>query len=138
MMPCLAQNPWQTQKQREDHVHYEINVLHETYQEESKSTERLERSHGLRKTCNAVDFDNANVTEEELEARLAAFDAVREAHANATLIYKLGGWPQRLALTLTQAILETEVIYRYSLPLCFREVDDDLADEINEADNILN
>ena len=35
---------------------------------------------GLRKLYQPIDFNNANITEEELKARLAAFDAVREAH----------------------------------------------------------
>jgi hypothetical protein len=51
---------------------------------------------GLRKLAKPINFSNTNVTEEELNARLAAFDVLREAHSFATLKYRLGGHQTRL------------------------------------------
>ena len=41
-----------------------------------------ESSVGLRKLLVPVDFNNANITEEELAAKLATYDAIREVQAD--------------------------------------------------------
>ena len=89
LMPCLCQNPSQTKQVRQSHRHVEVNVLQDTSIEKpaSKSllvSSQLSETPKSRKLNEPIDFENANITEEELMARLASFEAVREAHKLAT------------------------------------------------------
>ena len=77
---------------------------------------------GLRKLLQPVDFNNANITEEELTARLAAFDVVKEVLEDVTLKYT----NRKLGQTLVESILDCPALLKYKVPLCFRETDDDL------------
>ena len=150
LMPCLAQDPNQTKKQRESHKHYEIRVLDETIvthqpsppEEDDDNTLLTSKSTsdaiGLRKLLQPVDFNNANITEEELTARLAAFDVVKEVHEDVTLRYKKNHvGPRQPGLTLVECVLDCPALTKYKVPLCFREIDDDLEVIYNEKDNLL-
>jgi len=92
---------------------------------------------GLRKLVQPLDFSNTNVTEEELNSLLAAFDVVREAHSSATLKYRQGGQRTRLTQTLVESLLDTQALNDFRVPLCFRETDDDLEVSFNKNDNTL-
>ena len=93
---------------------------------------------GHRKLVKHINFDKTNVTEEELNAILAAFDVTREAHSLATLKYRLGGHRTRLMTTLVEYLLESQALNNYKIPLCYREVDDDLeVAKYNKAENFL-
>ena len=86
-MPCLALNPTQVEKLKKSHKHAEIDVLAETLLEVLPTTSAEPEAKtvvGLRKLVNTIDFSNTNVTEEELNSRLAAFDIVSECHTLAT------------------------------------------------------
>ena len=67
------------------------------------------------------------MTEEELTACFAAFDVVREAHSSATLKYRQGGRQMQLGQHLAEALLDSHALTKYKVPLCFREIDDDLS-----------
>ena len=101
LMPCLAQDPTQTAKTRDSHQHLEIRVLDETIVNDSNKNNpaqdkksassavadgelilEQESTVGLRKLLVPVDFNNANITEEELAAKLATYDAIREVQAD--------------------------------------------------------
>ena len=140
-MPCLAENPTQVEKLRKSHKHAEINVLAETLLEVPSSTsastdEEAKTQVGLRKLVNAIDFGNTNVTEEELNARLAAFDIVGECHTLATQRHHRQS--SKLTQTLVESmILDTPAIRTYRVPLCFRETDDDLEVVYSEQESAL-
>mmetsp|Transcript_46801 Transcript_46801/g.61935 ORF Transcript_46801/g.61935 Transcript_46801/m.61935 type:complete len:110 (-) Transcript_46801:245-574(-) len=81
-----------------------------------------------------IDYNNVNITEEELNARLAAFDAVSAIHEDS--LARLGPHDS-LVRNLAEAILDSKVLEHYKVPLCFREVDDDLAVNQDEVETIL-
>ena len=84
-----------------------------------------------------VDLRNLNITEEELMARLTTFDVVRDAHLLALQKYKEGGHRMKLACNLTEALLDCDALNKYKVPLCYREIDDDLEVIYNEVENRL-
>ena len=95
-MPCLALNPSQTQERQKRHQHLEVKVMEATYVDTPTPSSSQEANAdgisgeqvttiGHRKLITPVDFDKINVTEEQLQSRLTAFDVVREAHSLATL-----------------------------------------------------
>lgn len=140
-MPCLAKNPSQTQKTRDGHKHSEIYVLQDTYSDVPTPSNTIMSEHlmnvGQRILIEPVDFNNGNITEEELKARLAAFDVIREAHSQTLLKYRSGGHRMKLGLNLTEALLDCDELNKYKVPLCYREIDDDLEVTYNEAENAL-
>ena len=87
-MPCLAQDPTQTAKTRDSHRHLEIKVADETTVINTKPADtaagelNLDQEPGLRSLITPVDFNNANITEEELAAKLATYDVIREVQAD--------------------------------------------------------
>ena len=93
LMPCLAQDPTQTAKTRDSHRHLEIRVLDETTVNQDRvanadsgelnlDQESNSSTVGLRSLLTPVDFNNANITEEELAAKLATYDVIREVQAD--------------------------------------------------------
>ena len=95
LMPCLAQDPTQTAKTRDSHRHLEIRVLDETTVNQDRGAATAESGElslldqesnsstvGLRSLVTPVDFNNANITEEELAAKLATYDVIREVQAD--------------------------------------------------------
>ena len=161
-MPCLAQDPTQTAKTRDSHGHIEIRVLDETIVNNQSNQDKQSSSGaaegqllleqesvvGLRKLLSPVDFNNANITEEELAAKLATFDAIREVQADvlrrhrfknvrSSNLRKQQQQQQLLGHTLVESILDAVALKKYKVPLCFREIDDDLEVIYNEALNAL-
>ena len=84
-----------------------------------------------------IDFNNANVTEEELEARLNAFDIVLEAHEEAVTPFSQKSHHAKLGRYLCESLLDSEALEQYRVPLCFRETDDDLAVLDSMPENVL-
>ena len=93
LMPCLAQDPTQTAKTRDSHRHLEIHVFNETTVNKDRGAATAESGElslldqesstvGLRSLVTPVDFNNANITEEELTAKLATYDVIREVQAD--------------------------------------------------------
>lgn len=140
-MPCLAQNPSQTAKCRESHNHTEINVMADSREGDApvmvEDAHFEDRALRPRVLTVPVDFNNANVTEEELKARLTAFEVIRDVQAQATRRLREGPKRSKLALALYEDLLECQAVTNYRVPLCYRETDDDLAVIYNEAENAL-
>ena len=138
LMPCLCQNPSQTAKARDSHSHVEIRVLSDTHVETIASG----GNHLGRRVLNQpVDFDNTNISEEELKARLAAYDAICLAHSFATASLKCvksDSGTNVLAINLIEALLDSAALSSYKVPLCFRDVDDDLSVDPRETEIPLN
>ena len=44
-----------------------------------------------RKLVDPINYDTSNITLEELKARLATFDALRQVHLSSLMRYKKGG-----------------------------------------------
>ena len=141
LMPCLAINPSQPQQVRDNHICTQIHVLQETYTDVAspnpKITSETLQKIGTRKLVSQVDLRNLNITEEELMARLTTFDVVRDAHLLALQKYKEGGHRMKLACNLTEALLDCDALNKYKVPLCYREIDDDLEVIYNEVENRL-
>ena len=78
-----------------------------------------------------IDFDAINLTEEELNDKLFAYELVRSiAHGQKQQSKNL------FICTPVNDILSFDFLRTYKIPLCFRDVDDDLDVEPNQ-DNIL-
>lgn len=80
---------------------------------------------GVRKPAKLVDFDNLNLSADDLAAKLASYDVVIEAHNNVIAMTKKHS-SDMLVRNLIEAILDSKALRAYKIPLCFREVDDDL------------
>ena len=117
---------------RSAHRHAKIHVLQDTIvheREESKDASDTSLHllpKGERKPAVAVDYANLNLTEEELKAKLASYDYVVEAHNNNVATTKYHN-RNVLVRKLLESILDTKALHSYRIPLCFREIDDDLA-----------
>lgn len=72
---------------------------------------------------------------EELGAKLVSYDVVTEAHNNA--IATAMNSRNTLVCNLVEDILDSKTLHAYKVPLCFREVDDDLAVSHDEVETPL-
>ena len=77
-----------------------------------------------------------------MTAKLSTFDAVREVQIDALLRHRLqmkksDKYQRGLGLLLAESILDNVALKKYKVPLCFREIDDDLEVIYNEALNTL-
>ena len=78
-----------------------------------------------------IDFDQFNMTEEDLEKKLMAFETVRQTAWDLRGKYNLG-----YTKTPVEDILQIDYLMNHKIPLCFREIDDDL-DVLSNNDNVL-
>ena len=100
-----------TKEAREGHEHVDILL-----QEESMISEVPEQvlaqapprfpPRGERQLLQDLDFNNVNISEEELKARLVSYDAVMDAHSHA--VTSLSG--NQLVSDLTEALLDTKAL----------------------------
>ena len=86
---------------------------------------------GERRLAKKIDFSNVNITQEELNTKLASYDMVVEAHNNNIASRNL------LVRHLLESILDTKALNDFTIPLYFREVDDDLAVNHDEVETPL-
>ena len=79
------------------------------------------------------------MSDEDLAAKLAAYDVIQEVQELNTLRYqnRNRGCSAKLAQSLTEALLEKQALTLYKVPLCFREIDDDLQADYDEQENAL-
>ena len=86
---------------------------------------------GERRLANEIDFSNVNITQEELTSKLACYNMVVEVHNNNIASRNL------LVRHLLESMLDTKALNDFTIPLCFREVDDDLAVNHDEVETPL-
>ena len=68
-----------------------------------------------------IDFESINLTEEDLALKLMTFETLR------TISTELGERHQlRFQKTPIDDILQIDYLKSHKIPLCFREIDDDL------------
>ena len=60
----------------------------------------------MRSLLQDLDYNNVNLTEEDLKARLISYDAVKDAHSHA--VASLGG--NTLVRGLTEALLDSKAL----------------------------
>ena len=74
-----------------------------------------------------VNFDAINLTKQEVDERLEAYELVRVTSSEQMKLFK-----SKYSRTPVQDILQVDHIRSYRIPLCFRDVDDDL--EVKPSD----
>ena len=71
-----------------------------------------------------IDFEHVNLAEDDLNAILVAYEMVRGVVSDLQKNHKM-----RFTRTPVNDILQTDYLREYKIPLCFREIDDDLSVE---------